>query len=67
MGHLIDEMHGGWPGEVFWLERYESPIMVQRHQRSPWQITQEDARFVRRLTPVPFVWEKLFVQYGRGA
>lgn len=65
MGYMIDEDHGGWPGEDVWLQKYESPIMVQRHRRSPWPLVSDDGTTVIRKTPVPFVWTRLFCQWGR--
>ncbi len=65
MGYMIDEDHGSWPGEEVWLNQYESPIMCQRNRRSPWTLVSDDGNVVRRKTPVPFEWHRLFCQYSR--
>ena len=65
MGNLIDEMNGGWPGDIEWLRKYESPIMVQRRNRSPWPVTSDDGQYVTKATPIPFRWERLFTQWGK--
>ncbi len=63
MGVLLDEDHGNTVDQKIWLERYESPVMVQRHGRTPWKLISDDGRTVVRETPVgPFVWERMFGQ-----
>lgn len=66
MGDLIDKWNGGWPGESFWLQHYESPIMVQHRGHNPWPLVcyDEETGTVVRKTPIPFVWNMLFL--GRG-
>ena len=65
MSKLIDERHpdqlDGWHGDKVWLERYESPIMVQKMSRTYWPLVSDDGQFIIRDTPVPFQWERVFV------
>lgn len=61
MSRMIDDRHGGdWPGLEVWLQNYESPIMVSQHKRQPYATVFDDGVFVRRNTPVPFQWERIF-------
>ncbi len=67
MSDLVDSWHGGWPGESVWLEKYESPIMVQQHQHSPWPLLSHNKvkNEMTRVTPVPFTWTVLFQARGK--
>jgi hypothetical protein len=61
MSKMIDDQHGGdWPGLDAWLQNYESPIMVCPHKRQPWATVSDDGQFVKRDTPIPFQWERVF-------
>ena len=70
MNDIIDEIHGGWPGEDEWLRRYENPIVGLGDRRSPWGKSRGDCiageKFVRvrRETPVPFEWLKMIRHYA---
>lgn len=61
MGNLLDRKHGGWMGDVCWLENYESPIMVVTGYRSPWLLKVDDGYKVTRDTPINFEWKRIFV------
>lgn len=61
MSEMIDEWHGGWPGERVWLERYESPIMCAPIKRYPWPVVEYGPQYVTRQTPIPFRWERVFI------
>jgi len=63
IGFLLDEEHGGWMGDIMWLQQYESPIMVQRGKRIPWNFVRNDGEKIIRDTPVPFHWVKLFTAW----
>jgi len=65
IGRIIDSDHDGWPGDIVWLQDYESPIMCQRNGRSPWPLLTRDGNMVTRHTPIPFTWTKMFAQYDR--
>jgi len=62
MTRLLSRELGGWPGEEAWLRRYESPIMCQKHNRSPWPWTTITDKYVERATNVPFRWYRSFEQ-----
>lgn len=55
MNDVIDQRHGGWPGEQVWLEDYESPLMMQKGFRNPWS----DEGFP---LPAEFEWRPCFSQ-----
>jgi len=63
MGYLLDEEHDGWMGEAVWLQQYESPIMVQRGRKVPWEFVRNDGQKIIRDTPVPFHWIRLFTAW----
>lgn len=62
MGRYLDELHGGWMGEKTWLERYESPVMCQRENRTPWKLAYHHGNTIHRETPTPFLWWRYFTQ-----
>jgi len=62
MGRYLDEKHKGWMGEEEWLRQYESPVMCQRDNRSPWPLVSKKGKVVQRNAPVPFIWWRYFSQ-----
>ncbi len=62
MGRYLDELYGGWMGEDKWLKRYESPVMCQRNNRSPWSLEGSQGKLIQRKTPIPFMWWRFFSQ-----
>ncbi len=60
MTKLINERHGGWPGEEVWLRTYESPVMVQRRGRVPWVRKRFSTDVVECKTCIPFRWRRMF-------
>ena len=64
IGSLLDKEYGGWMGDTTWLQQYESPIMVQRSKRVPWEFVRNDGQKIIRDTPVPFHWIKLFTAWS---
>jgi len=63
MTRIIDEDNGGWAGEANWLLNWESPIMIQKSTYAPWEIISETEFEIKRASPVPFTWYKLFGQF----
>ena len=62
MTRLIDKDDGGWAGEKSWLLKWESPIMVQKETWAPWRLKSINGPEVKRNTPIPFTWHRLFSQ-----
>lgn len=72
MTELVDRLWGGaWMGEIEWLHRLESPVMVQKESRCPWPRTRSrlaelpgggQVEKIARETSWPFEWTKLFAQ-----
>jgi hypothetical protein len=54
MVEYVERENGGWPSEERWLERYESPIMMQKPCKCPWGD--------RETLPIEFTWTPLFAQ-----
>ena len=63
MTKLLAQRHGGWPGEKYWLEHYESPLIVQKPFRCCWGMKVQNDEYVERETIVPFRWLYKFVPF----
>ena len=63
MTKLLARRHDGWPGEKYWLENYESPLIVQKPFRACWKKKVMDDEFVERNTVGPFRWLYKFVPF----
>ena len=69
MNDIVDEIHGGWPGEDEWLRKYENPVVGLGDRRSPWGMCMgshaagESFMRMKRETPIPFEWVQMFRHY----
>jgi len=64
LNNVIDQHHGGWPGERVWLQLYENPVFCVADHRSPWaRIPGTCDDVIHRRTPVPFVWYKMLTHH----
>lgn len=62
--YLVEQQWGSWPDDKNWLIHFETPIMLQWRGVSPYKSIlgagELETRTIRKETPIPFEWERMF-------